>query len=542
MLRQEEGQITVFLSLIFFVLLGLTLCVLEGMYSFMESSLAEDSMRSAGNYVLANYNRNLFDRYHIFFLDPRERGLIESDGKEYLSMCPGKESFFRYSCDSLEVTEEKTAVDEDGLYLKHQIREWMKYREVTKAGEELKKLFSSASDTGTGTSLARADMNKAEAAIEESEKAKTSDTANAGDSDGNNSSGKSGESGGSQNVQTGGKTGVKWEELKSLLTNITQAGILVYAADDVGAISKLSISTDGLPSGLQSAENDMVDYFTGVLSFLKVDEWKKMLGEIRMEEWNGTALTDEFYLLEYIEENFRNYMDDNGNGTAQSSRMAEGKRTDSGNALLYEVEYLIAGKESDMDNLKTVADRILCFRFLSNYIYLSQDARWKTVSGSAAAALTGILGFPQARKAVQVLLTAAVTFGESMLDIHALLAGDEVPIIKDASTWNLTLENAATLLRNKGPVKQGRVNADYADYLKLLLSARMQRNRILFRMMDIMQLNTALEEPGFLMEECLFAFRWESEFSCGGWFDFFPGTGQNSLGGFTVKLDRLNSY
>ena len=88
MLRQEEGQITVFLSLIFFVLLGLTLCVLEGMYSFMESSLAEDSMRSAGNYVLANYNRNLFDRYHIFFLDPRERGLIESDGKRYLSMCP----------------------------------------------------------------------------------------------------------------------------------------------------------------------------------------------------------------------------------------------------------------------------------------------------------------------------------------------------------------------------------------------------------------------------------------------------------------------
>lgn len=46
-----------------------------------------------------------------------------------------------------------------------------------------------------------------------------------------------------------------------------------------------------------------------------------------MEEWNGTALTDEFYLLEYIEENFRNYMDDNGNGTAQGSRMAEEKES-----------------------------------------------------------------------------------------------------------------------------------------------------------------------------------------------------------------------
>ena len=38
-------------------------------------------------------------------------------------------SFFDIYCDSLEVTGEKTAVDEDGLYLKHEIREWMKYRE-----------------------------------------------------------------------------------------------------------------------------------------------------------------------------------------------------------------------------------------------------------------------------------------------------------------------------------------------------------------------------------------------------------------------------
>ena len=72
MLRREEGQITVFVALLFFVLMGVSLCVLEGMYSFSESALAESAIKGAGNYVLANYNRSLFDRYHLFFLDPRE--------------------------------------------------------------------------------------------------------------------------------------------------------------------------------------------------------------------------------------------------------------------------------------------------------------------------------------------------------------------------------------------------------------------------------------------------------------------------------------
>ena len=75
-----------------------------------------------------------FDRYHLFFLDPREREQVEQDGKAYLSASFGDNSFFQPSCSRLEVTEERTAVDEDGLYLRHQIREWMKYRGSGKGG------------------------------------------------------------------------------------------------------------------------------------------------------------------------------------------------------------------------------------------------------------------------------------------------------------------------------------------------------------------------------------------------------------------------
>ena len=544
MLRRDEGQITVFLALVFLVMLGVSLCVLEGMYSFMTSSLAEDAVKGAGNYVLANYDRPLFDRYHLFFLDPRERSVMEEDGKEYLDGYVGQRSFFRFSPESLTVTEERTAVEEDGLYVKHQIREWMKYREIARVGESLKELFSTADETRKGSALARTDMDQAQGAIEK-EKQGGGSGADSTDSNGSQSGSASG-TGGSDGAAAGdaggppadtgnpdnpeetsaGESGLQWKEIKEMLDMITQSGILLYVTDDVGALSNQELSVEGLPSESRSADRDAADFFSGALSFLDVSEWKELLSGLQVEKWDSSALVDEFYLLAYAEENFASYV----RSPARES------------ALQYETEYLIAGKASDRENLKAVANRILGLRFLANYVYLSGSSEWKAASGSAAAALTGLLGFPQAKKAVEVLLTAAVSFGESMLDVHALFAGEKVPIMKDASTWNLTLQNAAVLLKNKGPVKQGKRNAGYEDYLKLLLAARMKRELLLFRMMDLMQANVALEEPGFLMEECLFAFRWEAKISCAGWFRIFPGVGRGGSGGFTMEVERMNSY
>lgn len=539
MLRRDEGQITVFLALVFLVMLGVSLCVLEGMYSFMTSSLAEDAVKGAGNYVLANYDRPLFDRYHLFFLDPRERSVMEEDGKEYLDGYVGQRSFFRFSPESLTVTEERTAVEEDGLYVKHQIREWMKYREIARVGESLKELFSTADETRKGSALARTDMDQAQGAIEKEKQGGGSGADSAGGSGSQSGGGSDGAAAGDTGgppADTGnpdnpeetsaGESGLQWKEIKEMLDMITQSGILLYVTDDVGALSNQELSVEGLPSESRSADRDAADFFSGALSFLDVSEWKELLSGLQVEKWDSSALVDEFYLLAYAEENFASYV----RSPARES------------ALQYETEYLIAGKASDRENLKAVANRILGLRFLANYVYLSGSSEWKAASGSAAAALTGLLGFPQAKKAVEVLLTAAVSFGESMLDVHALFAGEKVPIMKDASTWNLTLQNAAVLLKNKGPVKQGKRNAGYEDYLKLLLAARMKRELLLFRMMDLMQANVALEEPGFLMEECLFAFRWEAEISCAGWFRIFPGVGRGGSGGFTMEVERMNSY
>ena len=228
-------------------------------------------------------------------------------------------------------------------------------------------------------------------------------------------------------------------------------------------------------------------------------------------------------MLNYVEESFHSY----------------GQTSEEETALQYEVEYLIGGKKADVDNLKLTANRILGLRFLINYTWLSQDKAWIASSNATAGALTGILGFPQAQKAVQVLLTAAISFGESMLDTHALFSGEKVPVMKTADTWNLTLENAARLLRDKSPVKQGKVNAGYEDYLKLFLLPSLSSSDLLYRMMDLMQSNIALKEAGFSMEEALFSFRLKAAVEGDRWFSAFSMTGKRM---WEMHLERVNSY
>lgn len=65
----ERGQITVFLSLLFLVLMMSFLFIVEGVISYSASSLGEDAVKGAGESIMANYDRELFKNYHLFFLD-----------------------------------------------------------------------------------------------------------------------------------------------------------------------------------------------------------------------------------------------------------------------------------------------------------------------------------------------------------------------------------------------------------------------------------------------------------------------------------------
>ena len=295
-----------------------------------------------------------------------------------------------------------------------------------------------------------------------------------------------------------------WKEIKGTLQLLMRTGILFYAAEHPESLSRQSIPGTNLPSKRvkgSSFDNEqrLLDKMDE-LSFSSLKGIKSLLSVDISMDGRGTLWTKDRYIISYIEDCFSFY----------------GGSDKKDNALLYEVEYLISGKNSDIDNLKRVANYILLLRFINNYIFTGKDTQMKTHINTMASAITGVMGMPQTMKAVQVLIRMAISYGESLLELHTLFSGGEVPLIKDKTTWNLTLKTMAEQLRNKQIVKKGKKNISYKDYLKLFLLTKGNFRTVCYRMMDIMQENIASKEPGFLMENCLFSYSWKGSLAAGG--------------------------
>lgn len=503
----ERGQITVFLSLLFLVLMMSFLFIVEGVISYSASSLGEDAVKGAGESIMANYDRELFKNYHLFFLDPRQKDYIVTDGKEFINQYFSGNSFFDIYCDSLEVTGEKTAVDEDGLYLKHEIREWMKYREEKEIAKVLEDIIRNTKKNDGERKECQEEVDSVETDIkkeqdeevnqETKEEANKKDTESdlKGDVDKNTDNVenmKSDEKAASEEIESVSEETLKersnWKEIKETLQLLMRTGILFYAAEHPENLSRQSIPGTNLPSKRvkgSSFDNEqrLLDKM-GELSFSSLKGIKTLLSVDISMDGRGTLWTKDRYIISYIEDCFSFY----------------GSSDKKDNALLYEVEYLISGKNSDIDNLKRVANYILLLRFINNYIFTGKDTQMKMQINTMASAITGVMGMPQTMKAVQVLIRMAISYGESLLELHTLFSGGEVPLIKDKTTWNLTLKTMAEQLRNKQIVKKGKKNISYKDYLKLFLLTKGNSRTVCYRMMDIMQENIASKEPGFLME------------------------------------------
>lgn len=142
-----------------------------------------------------------------------------------------------------------------------------------------------------------------------------------------------------------------------------------------------------------------------------------------------------------------------------------------GGALDYELEYVISGKESDAENLEKTAERILLIRLVSNFAYIQTDSAKKAEAAAMAAALCALIAVPAVIEAVTQALLFAWSFGESVVDIRALLKGSKVPLIKDSDSWQLQLSALLQLgseeEQNEGKDTPG--GMAYEEYLQILL-------------------------------------------------------------------------
>ena len=139
--------------------------------------------------------------------------------------------------------------------------------------------------------------------------------------------------------------------------------------------------------------------------------------------------------------------------------------------LKYELEYLLAGKKSDRENLKDAVNRVV------------------TLRGA---------------------MTLLWAFGEAVSDTKTLLAGGKIPFWKTAETWKTSLSgllDQSFLRETEENSAEGRTYTEYLNCLMFLMD-RKTRN---FRMMDLIQWNIRMDQADFSAENCAYRIEIEAE-------------------------------
>lgn len=156
-----------------------------------------------------------------------------------------------------------------------------------------------------------------------------------------------------------------------------------------------------------------------------------------------------------------------------------------GGALSYGTEYIICGRDSDLENLKRVVKKILLLREGMNFLYLKQDAIKQGEAMEAACAIAGATANPAVIAAVKEGILAAWAYAESICDVKALLAGGRIPALKNAACWQTALSNLGAAV--SGEYRGEASGMSYGQYLDVLLYA-LSAKQAAYRSMDLMEL------------------------------------------------------
>ncbi|WP_281724535.1 DUF5702 domain-containing protein [Lachnoclostridium phocaeense] len=182
------------------------------------------------------------------------------------------------------------------------------------------------------------------------------------------------------------------------------------------------------------------------------------------------------------------------------------EREPGGGGLDYELEYMISGQPSDMENLEKTVQKLLLIRTVSNFAYIQTDSVKRAEAAAMAAAMCALLAVPAIVEAVTQALLFAWSFGESVTDLRALLNGSRVPLVKDSESWQLQLSGLLTL-GSGGEWNEGKDTAsgmNYEEYLQILLFLT-SADEASMRSLDLIEQHMRLEKgmEWFRIDHCI---------------------------------------
>ncbi|MCI9617731.1 MAG: hypothetical protein HFG31_06980 [Eubacterium sp.] len=268
-----------------------------------------------------------------------------------------------------------------------------------------------------------------------------------------------------------------------------ERGILSMVIDDSFNISSAAISDSDLPSNKETDKTD--------LSYSAIDKAKVIL-------YGGMK--------------FGNYCSIKNN-------------TD----LKYELEYIIAGKDTDHSNLATIVEQMAGIRNITTLAYILTDKDKMTKLSTIAASATTAIGLPFLEPVIKAVLIEAWALAEAIHDVKILMSGKKIDVIKNNKNWNTGIHN---LICNETKGSEKKSAIDYQQFCYILLMKE-RMSKIAFRMMDIIQVNIKKNyNQSFKMNQCFSGFQIQARYEIKPLFISMPFM-INSLG---QKIGTFNFY
>lgn len=435
-----KGVITVYLTMIFLVVVAVIFTTIESARIQTTRMLAETAVDSALESLLAGYQRELYEEYDLFFFQGNfGEGRIKQEkitGKieEYMdyTIHPNRDvkidntDFYQMNTESISLTQIALATDDGGKVFREQAIDYMRSKMGVGVIEALKNDYEWASNNLNQSNGYISKKQETEEALIlfEDEKAKAD-----------------------EEKQEESNAAKEQYNPTVQVDNIRSTGILELMYQDSSKLSQNSVDLSKMPS-------------------------KRTLNKGNGLEQYENGMVANILFQSYLMEKFPH---------------AASETESSKDNLTYQLEYLLIGKEHDIDNLKGVVNQLLLVREGANFAYLLTDAGKVAEAYSAATLLVGYTCLPMLVEATKYAILLSWAYAESVIDVKVLLSGEKTALVKNAENWRTTLLNIGELANMDVKEMGDNDGISYETYLRMLLMMANQ-DELTMRALDLIEI------------------------------------------------------
>ncbi len=470
--EKQRGYITCYLALMLGIMLSLVFTLFEAVRIVTIRTETEAVTDIALFSVFGEFHRELLNQYDLLFIDSSygegapdihkseehmQYYMNENFEKGTLDGWLGFRDLTSLNCDNVEFENYMYASDKQGQVLLSQITEYMKNRSGLETMENALSAFKNLQGNQAFSEDLDARWEEAEGTLNELVEERKKELTDS---------------------ETGEQIPIGFDNPASQIREIKAQGTLGLALGKDTQVSSMIITPEYYISHRNAVSGK---------------------GELELSQSTLEKAANKIWLTKYLMEKCSTYE----NPLEKA-------------VLRYQAEYILHGKERDLDNLEATVEDILKIRQGINFAYLISDTAKVEEADALATVLSAVFLSPEIKEALKLTILFAWNYAESVKDLKILLDGNKLPLWKDEKSWNTPLSQLFSFTSHLDEYSETEEGMQYQDYLTYFLSLKDEKE-ILYRFMDICEMDIRVTEGNryFQMDGCICAIRAKANVSSG---------------------------